>query len=1625
VASRRRRRAIFALQAAIMAMAGAIVGMFYWISLAPRPRLVALWVARHPSGQLPSPPLAAFDFGNLAGRWYFPGGGRARPEANLTRQGFTRELRALASVDSRATLVVYVRANATVLPWRDAPDAATKAGSVPSASIARVFVLPADADPARPATWVPLREVLQALSACRAAHRLLVLDLNPLSLPRAGALDRDVAAAIPDELKEVADTTRIVLTSCSAGEVPLASDDIGRSVFSYYFEEGLRGWADGFGGEADGTVSVAELARFVTQRIDRWAQRNRSVRQQPVLDLRDSRDDFPLVVLDRGLAQPHLKLAPERDLAKSPPLAYPESLVEAWSGRDRWVQDGRARRAPWAFRAMEARLLRAEEDWRNGAELATVEKDWNRRLDALNALWSPVLARRRPPQVRSLALAASLEIVPDAGLQRDVAALCRELILPSPALKPDQAEAARDARVKAFVDAHKSDPDLDLKLARAVLAAGAQMSATVETVRELDRVLRAAVTLQGRGGMPPVEALAVSRLAPLAAGWTTGPARPDWPADAAHQALVFAERETEIGASPRALPWVGPVLEEAERDRHDADVLLRERGYAPLAAARDEFGRASALYETALAGTRTVASAFDTLTAALEVLPPSAGVLDDLPALEDGWLEASERTRALADGLTPPREPLRSPAELTPTIEVIRQRAENLRANLETVRDALSRQTERLLTIESATGPEGDGDGDNRAGHEILEIDALLATVLPKAAERKALWDAARRRARPLLRTSMEDDQNPAVSVEAPPEEQPDEAVGPPVARLAPHARRAIALLGLAGFDPAALDILSAQLDPDPATNPATALSLTGQIRADWDSLVRESPGETSVNDRVGRVLPALEPSPALDNPNRNPIVVRRTRTLEALWLWLADRYSTEAADLGGEPALADSAASLRDLAVSTLDALGLAAIDPDRARRRVLSPFVEGAGAAAELSRERPSATVPVRLRVADGAAAWKVEPVGVDERWLRVRPVSTSTETDAYRRSFVVELAPGAGKVDGAIPEGFLLRAALPGEHFHTRIPITFQLDTTQPQVLLGAEPDHPPPSPRGELRLRPIPGVQLFHLFLRNPADRPRRIEVELRAGDQPVPGGSGIVTLDRAETKRIEFSPPAAAAPPAAGQPSAPPTTPAPSPAAAELPELTGPLAVQLRDPATGRVLAMRRISVVVASARDYVRVGAVRFEPPGPGNGGKNRLSVTLQATAGFSGPPCVARLVLDPDRIPGLRAVNDSTARGVMGKPGDSVTLTASELDLDPTAASEIGSFAVDIDDLPRAFVFRGVFAREGDATTPHLDFTPDLRVRSGEVSASGGQFAATLEVDNPPPGARLEVRLGREGLGGFSADRTLPSRPAARRRIGFALHDKALAFTASAADWSVPIDSEGVEGRRLIQVKLLDRQGRVIKDGQLIKEVFRPVAFDRSPPAGVHLINAPKRAKPSTVLTLRATAGPSVSGIKRVVFFLGKLSADGKLPIGGTIIEGAPLPNEKDTWWANLPLPAAEGATDVSVAFYNAVGLVSSESVNIVLVGGEIRNPGRITGRVVERGVSQPGLTVQLADSRGMRKDETTSDTAGKFAFEAVERGPYRVLARNPATPSRGDAVVEVKDGQTVTLELNLKYGR
>ena len=147
-----------------------------------------------------------------------------------------------------------------------------------------------------------LGDVLKKVASHPARTSFLILDLHPLPAdPRLGLLDADIGAGVREEVELYPATNWLVLMSASAGEVPATSEAIGRSIFSLYLEEGLRGWADVAepGASPDGRVTAKELASYVRERVGRWVRRNRGRSQTPTL-LHAETEDFPLVVLRRA-----------------------------------------------------------------------------------------------------------------------------------------------------------------------------------------------------------------------------------------------------------------------------------------------------------------------------------------------------------------------------------------------------------------------------------------------------------------------------------------------------------------------------------------------------------------------------------------------------------------------------------------------------------------------------------------------------------------------------------------------------------------------------------------------------------------------------------------------------------------------------------------------------------------------------------------------------------------------------------------------------------------------------------------------------------------------------------------------------------------------------------------------------------------------------------------------------------------------------------------------------------------------------------------------------------------------------------------------------------------------------
>jgi hypothetical protein len=440
-------------------------------------------------------------------------------------------------------------------------------------------------------------------------------------------------------------------------------------------------------------------------------------------------------------------------------------------------------------------------------------------------------------------------------------------------------------------------------------------------------------------------------------------------------------------------------------------------------------------------------------------------------------------------------------------------------------------------------------------------------------------------------------------------------------------------------------------------------------------------------------------------------------------------------------------------------------------------------------------------------------------------------------------------------------------------------------------------------------------------------------------------------------------------------------------------------------------------VSLASPGEYVRLTDARFEPPSAANKGSNRLVVTLRAIGLYAGPAIKAELVLPPSRIPGLRGTFDGTLRAELDPKLGEATLMAQGMQLDDRAA-EHGFCYINIDDCKRAFILSTTFARRGDATTPRIDLLPDLRMLAKSPVRSGSKYVVEVEVDNAPPDATLQLSLGRLELSGFVPERVLPPRGPRDRRLRVGLAQGNLAVEAALADWSIPIDTEGLSGSVALKAVLAGRNGREIKS------VIHRVILDDSAPRDVRIVDLPEQGRRGSQVLVKASGKPSESGTKEVNFFWGKPLADGKLPPNVELIKAEPVDSTGTTWSAKLTLPEdKKGMAALSVQFLSATDVSTFDSRTMELVDTDPILFGQLRIKVLEGDRVQSGLEVAVLDAKGAVKQQGKTGPDGTYLTGKLEKGQYRVYSFKQATPSEGQSIVAVEPGSTKSVTLDLFY--
>lgn len=707
-----------------------------------------------------------------------------------------------------------------------------------------VFLLPGDADPDDESTWLDVAEILESIGHCPARHKLLILDLaHPLTNPRLGVLSDRVAETLERNLTK-SPPAFFVLCPCSAGEYSLNSEGIRASAMAYYVDQGLQGAADL---DKDWRITVRELFGFVEMRVDQWAQINRGTRQKP--RLHGKADDFVVSSITKNALSP----------AGRPTLEpYPTILYEGWKQRDIVREKAAFRKSPRQLMKLDAILLRHENLWRGGVlakkDLATFDDEVAPLIRTLTqSVSSP------PMPVRSLAQARvkpSPEIV-ETVLNIVAAAKDRG------GKKDIQAKLAQELTKKLQESKDSSFPQQAVVVMEA-LSRAAQLQP--EHLRLAHEVV---------AGLNPrqryVEVLYLRRLSDFAERIQIR--NPDTWSPQHAQALLqcLRLRESVVAAlaeEPRFLPWVAPMIEEADPQRLQGEKKLLWERPSSWPSAHDSLRTASEKYKLASQTIDALHRGDASLTRAFAELSAYSNLICDWPEFdaqaESAWSSAAREALVLRKLFTAPVNAV--------NLGAIDEQGRNLDRHFLELRTMLDR---RLAEIKK---------GDK--GKVVSQANCLLACPILTAAERHAVFVRHREVMAALQdQTDKLDLENTrhAGSQDASKREENRETV---------RARMSVALLELGGL---AAEVKLAVPSGVPSGRDLTRLEQG--IHDLWaKDLVRQwqTAKDPVLADSLERTVSPWEVD-RRPSSDRNPVRVIQKKQRDAFFAWQESRYQMEA----------------------------------------------------------------------------------------------------------------------------------------------------------------------------------------------------------------------------------------------------------------------------------------------------------------------------------------------------------------------------------------------------------------------------------------------------------------------------------------------------------------------------------------------------------------------------------------------------------------------------------------------------------------------------------------------------------------------------------------------------------
>lgn len=1519
----------------------------------------------------------------------------------------------------------------------------------------------------------PLKKLLDAFQACGVEKKILVLDImTPIADPRLGVLVDDVAGRTKSEIEAIKDLGGVVLCACSPGETAYASEDLKRSVFGYYFEEGMRGFADHYAdaesNRGSGRVMALGLANFVKERVSRWAKENRRRSQTPMVfgsakdyllvdsvrrKLGHSMDVASLtvdVLPEQAGAEPGKEAAGKDQHAKdskdskdakkaaddkkppagdpaakpaTPPAfedALPNWIVEFWKLRDDIA--AAASKSPASgfsgqlLRQAEGLALVAEKRFRGQSETAQ-SKPQTLRVDIATPL-AKLLA--------SSETSANAAGIPSLGFAMGVAGTTNPAIT---ALRPKLTEAFVKATKEA--EGTKTFDERKGKLDKVVEEIKAEME-KVDSLQVANLAIEEAI--KPRRPANPASWLFARELIDArnselktkettwlrrVVSWQQTPTGEVWPTELAGRLLKVVCDTERLAMDAAAFRWIEPEAKALAEKVHRVEAEALSPGFVSAEKLSSDLGEAESGLVAAADAREIVARAYQAQDDAFKQLPRYWGYVNHLatgelqdPELElvSAWSAAIVKARELSDALNG-----ETSSERRRTLDLL---AGNLRGLMDDLQRKMNLGVEDL--INRSRGPVRTLNDPA----DFLRLEAMLAAPAGTFADRRRLYAAARRfSSRMNLGTINLDrgDDDSASPVRPRPESTNLIRIADAADKRAGILDR---LLRLGGYDGPPLvgseDAVATGLQARAAlleirkrlATPATDdLNRLRVQRMAWIRLPEFS-------DVDKELIEALGKEGGIESPVRDiGLAMACNWNYERLRTTLSDAgfFTGDGSDLWGTETLARLFDSQWQVARGRFASKTQQPPAPPAVTVKLSgeTPALDKPGAAWRNAR------IVVEGLTGPAAATPRLQMLAPEGNRFKVQlgevepPVNKTASASLY-----VELndprlqqSPPANVV-AVDAKGFLLRADVGKFTFHKRIGIEFEL---KPEIILATNKDEPDKSAVSTIDVPPFgaAGALKLSLLVRNSTRDAQSYEVQVFDDDREIFKTAAPLIVPAGRVGEVR-------------------------PMKKPVEALKGPLVVKLTDK-TGKPES--RSFPVGISRQMRIKAGDidVAFKQSKSADGAPRGDLSDLELTAKNVSekplkPPCeIAMELVEPERL-----IVGPIRKSYLTGPLTVGELTLFARDLQPQPGGSCEMF-VKVDGYPRRLVYNlqssvGNRPIREQLLEPILRFALDAQQPDSSKLVDGRLLAkadksgttavqVTVQAANEPDSARVQLRLLDDNGRQIERPEALPAR-AAEYKITFD-ETGSILVAGEVKDPTYAFRIPG-SGSLRVEAAYVDK---TLAGG---KVETKSLVIDSTAPEIADFVSRKSEVRAGEAAELIATGDDPETGIARVYFFVGTPPKPEEKTDPPNLTVGESVPNQPNKYRCTNFYFQTDGEVPVWVGFENRIGMRSFKQAKVRVLpklsadekkAMEDKNtkPGSVVGQIAsETGGIVNGAKVALlkrekkpgetVESFKDVKRPTESANGGKFEFKEVPPGEYLIQVASRDGVLSGSETVTVE---------------